>query len=343
MENIFFYLKTVHTNGLFISTSAALEIKPVLFECTLEERGREGLVALGPVWSHWEKTRNLWRLASSKRLFTPPCSLDGFLADVRGGTQTRDEKKWTRRFLPSFPESLVAVFKGKEGGIEAEGFYKRSQNQIDTLPRPLVLQKNPTTSKSFVFCVSPKSCHIKRISYHQRLCVTYFAFFPARCHGGVTESHSTIKTVYTWSWHPPDGSATACLNPQLQCVCSDGFRSGCTAHGDKHTPVGHWEVLAFLAVNFPQIIWEKSTLSQKSCSFDKKRHVSDVTKGADLSQGSGDASRQVELQATGPSGLKGHTKGQCQNEGRAYSLQRSDTFVKSWSFIVTSDRFCWYY
>lgn len=60
--------------------------------------------------------------------------------------KTRLEKKRTHRFLPSFTESLVAVSKRREGGIEAERFGreelgKRGQSQVDTLPRPLVLRR----------------------------------------------------------------------------------------------------------------------------------------------------------------------------------------------------------
>lgn len=114
--------KKLHTNGIFVTSSVALETKPVLF--LRRFRGKEGgarrlgtcLVALG------ENTQNLKRLASSTpALYSALLSgwLPGRQECVRGGNEDGMEKnkRNIHRFLPSFSESLVAVSKSGGGGV----------------------------------------------------------------------------------------------------------------------------------------------------------------------------------------------------------------------------------
>lgn len=124
-RHIFLLEKKLHTNGIFITSSVALETKPVLF--LRRFRGMEGgarrlgtcLVALG------ENTQNLKRLASSTpALYSALLSgwLPGRQQCVRGGMKTGWKKKRnTHRFLPSFSESLVAVSKSGGGGVGEGG------------------------------------------------------------------------------------------------------------------------------------------------------------------------------------------------------------------------------
>lgn len=112
-----------------------------------------------------------------------------------------------------------------------------------------------------------------------------------------------IRSVYTWRWHPPDGSATACTNLQLQCVSSDHSRSGCTRHYYTDSPLGHRGVLVFFVMQ--QWTTHKSASRSHLCHIVVLlKELSDRNQARSVKH----APRQVELQATGPRGLQSQTK-----------------------------------